>query len=56
MWLKMAHGIPQEANRLASISPCFAAEVGSAKIKENFLMLLKAALGALLLSLPLSFP
>lgn len=54
MWFKMAHGILQEGKRLASISPCFAAEVSSAKIMGFYLMLLNAALGALLLSLHVS--
>lgn len=54
MWFKMAHGILQEGSRLDSVSPCFAAEVSSAKIMCFYLMLLKAAVGALLLSLHLS--
>lgn len=45
MWFKMAHGIPQEGNRLASISPCFAAEVSSAKIMDFYLLLLKEGRG-----------
>lgn len=53
MWFKMAHGMPQEGNRPASISACSAAGVSSAKTLGFGLVLLKAAVGALLLSLHL---
>lgn len=54
MWFKMAHGMPQEGNRPASISACSAAGVSSAKTMGFGLVLLKAAVGALLLSLHLN--